>query len=245
MINFSNIDKVFSHAEKKKRSYLLEHEVYQILKECGLNVPRFLFLEKNRKAAEKDLLPFKGNIVVVKVVAPIIVHKTDVGGIRFVSSDADAVNKACRNMLENIPRKYRDWAGRFQRHESKKVPSLARIEKEIEGFLICESVEYDKTGFGTELLLGIRNSRDFGPVVTMGVGGIEIEYLSERIKEGKALSIGSPHILLKKDILRILEPLAVYDKLVGKVRGKEALTTKEAKFAGIMGRLNRSICFAI
>jgi len=101
------------------------------------------------------------------------------------------------------------------------------IQEEIKGFLICEAVEYDKTGFGTELLMGLRNSRDFGPVATMGVGGVEIEYLSERIQEGKAVSIGSPHILFKEDIHRILEPLAVYDKLVGNVRGSEALISKD------------------
>ncbi len=226
-INFEKINDVFRSAENEGRNFLLEHEVYQILKQVGIKTPKCLFVKKSQRIKQEDLAPFRKSDLVVKVVNPFIVHKTDVGGIRFTEKNAAKVNRTCRTMLENIPKRYLEWVKKFPEAKKGKVQTLKQIEQEIRGFLICETVEYDKTGFGTELLMGLRHSREFGPIATIGVGGVEIEYLSERIKEGKAVSIGSPHILFKKDILRILEPLAIYDKLVGKVRGKEALITKD------------------
>ncbi len=226
-INFEKINHIFQQAEKEERNFLLEHEVYHILKEVGIKIPKCLFVKKEQEVTEEDLKDFRKYALVVKALNPYIVHKTDVGGIQFVERNAVKVNTACQNMLQTIPRRFKEWVRKFPNAESQKMWTLKSIEQEIRGFLICEMVEYDKTGFGTELLMGLRNSREFGPIATIGVGGVEIEYLSERIREGKAVSIGSPHILFKKDISRILEPLAIYDKLVGKVRGKEALVTQE------------------
>ena len=226
-INFEKINAVFRSAESEGRNFLLEHEVYRILGEVGIKTPKFLFVRKGQKVSAADLAKFKGSALVVKVVHPLIVHKTDIEGIQFVKRDAAKINRVCKDMMENIPARFQVWLKKFPEARKGKRWTLKLIEQEMRGFLICEMVQYDKTGFGTELLMGLRNSREFGPIATIGVGGVEIEYLSERIKEGKAVSIGSPHVLFKKDIQRVLEPLAIYDKLVGKVRGRKALITKE------------------
>jgi len=226
-IDFHKINALFASAGKEKRSFLLEHEVYQILEEVGIKTPKYIFVKKGQKIQKEDLSLFLKDALVVKVVAPFIVHKTDVGGIRFVERSAQKLNKTCASMLASVPQKFREWIAKQPESHSLKQLSVQEITDEIKGFLICEMVDYDKTGFGTELLMGLRNSRDFGPVATIGVGGVEIEYLSERIKEGKAVSIASPHILHKKDIPRLLKPLAIFDKLVGNVRGREALLTQE------------------
>jgi acyl-CoA synthetase (NDP forming) len=226
-VHFEKINRVFRSAEDEGRNFLLEHEVYDILRQVGIKTPTCLFVKKGEKVTPEDCDKFKKFALVVKVVNPFIVHKTDVGGIQFVERDAAKINRVCRTMLENIPKRFQDWMRKFPEDKKGKRWTIKEIEQEIRGFLICEMVEYDKTGFGTELLMGLRHSREFGPIATIGVGGVEIEYLSERIKEGKAVSIGSPHILFKKDIPRILEPLAIYDKLVGKVRGRAALIKKE------------------
>jgi acyl-CoA synthetase (NDP forming) len=225
--NIERINRIFRQAEKEDRNFLFEHEVYQILGEVGIKTPKCIFVKKGQKVREEDIKDFRKYALVLKVLNPYIVHKTDVGGILFVERNAAKINRTFQSMLKTIPRSFKEWVKKFPDAESKQKWTLKSIEQEIRGFLICEMIEYDKTGFGTELLMGLRNSREFGPIATIGVGGVEIEYLSERIKEGKAVSIGSPHILFKKDILRILERLAIYDKLVGKVRGKEALITQE------------------
>ncbi len=226
-IDFNEINDIFRCAEEDNRNFLLEHEVYGILQIAGIETPRCAFVRKGQRIKPDDLQMFEGKSLVLKIIAPIIVHKTDVGGIQFVQNDADELNKAIETMLANVPGRFYEWIQSFPESHKKKRWTLEEIEQQILGVLVVEKVEYDKTGFGTELLMGLRNSRDFGPVATMGVGGVEIEYLSERIQEGKAVSIGSPHILFKEDIQRILEPLAVYDKLVGNVRGSEALISKD------------------
>jgi acyl-CoA synthetase (NDP forming) len=226
-VHFEKINDVFRSAENEGRNFLLEHEVYQILRQVGIKTPKCLFVKKGQRIKQEDLAKFRKSALVVKVVNPFIVHKTDIGGIQFVEKDAAKINKACKTMLASIPERFQAWLKKFPEAKKGKRWTLKLIEQEIRGFLVCEMVEYDKTGFGTELLMGLRNSREFGPITTIGVGGVEIEYLSERIKEGKAVSIGSPHILYKKDISRVLEPLAIYDKLVGKVRGREALIAKD------------------
>ncbi len=226
-VDFNRINKIFAAAAKENRFFLFEHEVYHILDEAGIKTPKFIFVEKGKKVKEEDLRIFCKNGLVIKIAAPFIVHKTDVGGIQFADCDAAKLNKVCQSILKSVPQKFHDWIRKYPGSKSLKKLTVKKIEEGVKGFLICEMVEYDKTGFGTELLMGLRNTRDFGPTATIGVGGVEIEYLSERIKEGKALSIASPHILFKKDIPRILEPLAIYDKLVGHVRGKKALLTKD------------------
>jgi acyl-CoA synthetase (NDP forming) len=187
-INFKGITRIFRSADNEGRNFLLEHEVYSILEDTGIKTPQYFFVKKGQRVNDRDLKNFKSQALVIKVVAPVIIHKTDVGGIRFVERNAAEINQACQEMMKTIPKKFRDWVMRFPESKEKGVPSQDKIKEEIKGFLICEMVEYDHTGFGTELLMGSRNTREFGPVVTMGVGGVEIEYLSERIKEGKAVS---------------------------------------------------------
>jgi acyl-CoA synthetase (NDP forming) len=150
--------------------------------------------------------------VVVKIVAPEIVHKSDVGGVAFVEASVRRVNEAIARMLSDVPER---WAG------------AGSSGPDIRGVLVLEKVVFDDLGFGSELLVGIRNSREFGPVVTMGLGGLDVEYVNERLKEKTAAAIVSPHLLGREGIGSRLEPLAFYDKLVKGFRGKPAVTSRE------------------
>jgi len=226
-INFVAIDKIFMEAEEDGRTSLLEHEVYKLLREAGIQTPEFRFIRKGEKVFEKNLSLFKGDSLVLKVVSPVIKHKSDVGGVRFVKRDIGEINHVIQDMLTGIPKKFQDWQKTFNPHKEGNVFSLEKIEKEIRGVLICDAVDYVEEGFGSEILLGLRTSREFGPVVTMGMGGLDVEYLNEKLKEGKALSIASVHCLKKEDILLLLKPLSFFDKLVCEFRGRKALISKE------------------
>ena len=225
--DFASIDRIFEGAEKDNRSFLFEHEVYKMLRKAGLQTPKFLFLPKGIWATQRQLSVFKSSEVVLKVVAPGIQHKTDSGGVMFVERDAASVNAGLGKMISAVPRRFRAWL-KSRGDAGERIPSLAEIERDIRGVLICEKVDFARFGFGTELLIGIRNSREFGPVVTMGVGGVEVEYLNERLKEGRAASIASAHLVRKKDILKPVEPLAVYDKLVRPFRGRAPVLSEDA-----------------
>ncbi len=213
------IRRIFEAAEADERNFLLEHEVYALLRALGVEVPRFFFVQKGDQAVARKIAALRSEQVVLKIVSPSIIHKTDVGGVVFVKSNAAEVNRAIKRMLAEVPKRYAEWTKTLG---SAQKSSLQKTDPDIRGTLVLEKVPYLKVGFGSELLLGIRRSREFGPIVTMGLGGLDVEYVSERIKEEQAVGIGSAHLLEKKEIIRLLEPLAFYDKLTKGFRGQKA-----------------------
>ncbi len=219
------IIRILEVAETDQRSFLLEHEVYALLRALGIEVPRFFFVKKGEKAIPEKLAALRSDQVVLKIVSPSIIHKTDVRGVAFVKNKAGEVNRAIKRMLAEVPIRYAEWTKAFG---TARRPSLQKTEPDIRGTLVLERVPYLNVGFGSELLLGIRRSREFGPVVTMGLGGLDVEYVNERIKEEHAVGIGSAHLLGKKQILHLLEPLAFYDKLTKGFRGGKALLQEKA-----------------
>jgi len=208
-IDFKGIERLFESAEY---DHLLEHEVYTLLKLMGIRTPGFLFVEKGDQVSSKDLSYFKTKKLLIKIVSPSIVHKSDVGGVFVAANDADSVNRGIDKMLREVPRRFHKWISDKEKN----------VSDEIKGVLICEAVEYEDIGFGSEILLGLRNSREFGPVVSMGIGGVDVEYISKRMKEGKAVSISSPFLLKDDEITKALSPLAFYEKLIKGFRGKKA-----------------------
>jgi acyl-CoA synthetase (NDP forming) len=222
-LDFKAIDRIFEGAERDGRSFLFEHEVYAVLERAGATVPKHRFVPKGGTIRARDLAGFKSGELVLKIVTPLIQHKTDVGGVLFVKNRAAAVNAGVKAMLASVPGRFRAWMKGSAHRAGSAVPSFAEVAADIRGVLVCEKVAYEKFGFGTEILLGIRNTREFGPVMTMGVGGVEVEFLNERLKETAAAAIASPHLLARKDILAHLEPLAVTAKLIKPFRGRPAV----------------------
>lgn len=90
-----------------------------------------------------------GYPVVVKLISPDVVHKSDVGGVVLNVSDADGVADACRSIRERV-----------EAHQ----PG-ARIT----GFTIEEQVG------GTEVIVGMSRDPDFGPLLMVGMGGVFVE----------------------------------------------------------------------
>jgi acetyltransferase len=95
-----------------------------------------------------------GYPVVLKISSPDIIHKSDVGGIRLNIPNADALKKACEEMLASA---------------GKQCP-MARLE----GFLVQEHLNG-----GTELLLGCKRDSQFGPVIAFGSGGVFTEIYAD------------------------------------------------------------------
>ncbi len=228
--DFKAIDRIFAEAERDGRSSLFEHEVYALLQAAGVRTPAHLFVPRGRAVAAADLAPFRGSDVVLKITAPLIQHKTDVGGVAFVRSDEAAVNAAIKAMEAEVPGRFLSWLRAKSPREAEQL-TMESAAADLRGVLICEKVDFEKIGFGSELLLGVRASREFGPIVSLGAGGVEVEYLNARLKEGQAVSMASAHLLAREGILGHLAPLAVFDKLVKPFRGRPA-PLSEAELAG-------------
>ncbi len=218
-MNPDQVKKIFEQAEKEGRSYLLEPEVYALLRSYGISTPRFFFIHKGQRVSGQQLSRLQSAEVVIKIVSPDIVHKSDVGGVAFVSAEPGKVNRAIASMLEEVPRRFFAWQA--QRYPRPQV-SEEMIRANLRGVLVLERVDYEDVGFGSELLVGIRNSREFGPIVTMGLGGLDVEYINARLREGQALAIASAHLTTKAAVRGLLEPLAFYPKLTREFRGKAA-----------------------
>ncbi|MBM3285315.1 MAG: hypothetical protein FJY81_05530, partial [Candidatus Aminicenantes bacterium] len=144
-MNLSKIEAIFQKAEKEDRHFLLELEVYALLRACGIAAPRFLFLKKGQKVDRKKLSVLKSSEVVVKIVSPLIVHKSDVGGVVFVPAEAEKVNSVIRTMLREVP-------VRFSASQAEKTAPSALSEEEIQerlkGVLVLEKVSHEDGGFG-------------------------------------------------------------------------------------------------
>jgi acyl-CoA synthetase (NDP forming) len=95
-----------------------------------------------------------GYPVVMKVSSPDLLHKSDAGLVKVGITSAKEVRAAYDELLAN----------------AKRVDRRARIE----GVLVSELV----TG-GVEMLLGVSRDELFGPVVTIGLGGIFVEVFGD------------------------------------------------------------------
>jgi acyl-CoA synthetase (NDP forming) len=97
-----------------------------------------------------------GGPVVLKIVSPQVIHKTDVGGIRLSLSSPDEIRLA-----------YADIESRVRRA----VPDAT-----IEGILVQRMLQG-----GRELIAGIVRDLSFGPLVMFGLGGVLVEVLRDVI----------------------------------------------------------------
>lgn len=102
-------------------------------------------------AAAREL----GEVVVLKVVSPDVVHKTDVGGVA-VGVPSDEVEERFSSMVEAV---------------TDQVP-----EARINGVLVQEQVSMDA---GVETLVGATRDPQFGPLVAFGLGGIYVEVFAD------------------------------------------------------------------
>jgi acetyltransferase len=90
-----------------------------------------------------------GHPVVIKLISPDVVHKSDVGGVVLNVIDDQGVREACEEILNRV---------------EERQPG-ARIT----GFTIEEQVR------GTELIVGMSRDPDFGPLLMVGIGGVFVE----------------------------------------------------------------------
>jgi acetyltransferase len=103
-----------------------------------------------RAAAER-----LGGPVVMKLVSPDVIHKSDVGGVELGVEPADA------------PAVYERLLGRAR---------AAADDPEVLGVQVVETVPTDD---GVETLVGLSRDPQFGPLVAFGLGGVHVEVLDD------------------------------------------------------------------
>ena len=156
---------VVAGARAAGRSALLEPEGLAVLGAAGIAVPCWRFVRDGSEVTAALLDELPGEWAVVKVVSATILHKTDAGGVVIVPRNPEAVAAAIAGMR-------------------------ARLGSAAHGFTVSEFVTHD-AGPAGELLLSLRWTDDFGPVVSVGAGGILTEALSADLRPGREIAIVS------------------------------------------------------
>lgn len=136
-----------------------------------------------RHAAQE--LGRSGGELVVKIVSPDILHKTDSGGVALGLPGAEAAAQAADDMLARIKAQMPD----------------ARIE----GFSVQPMI---RRRHARELIVGISEDNTFGPVILFGAGGTAVEVIRDR-----AVALPPLDVPLAKDLVsrtQISRKLAAY-----------------------------------
>ena len=210
MRDFKGLELILKQASDKGRAFLLEPEGYAFMDALGIPVPKHAVLKPSETVTEKMLAAFPGEKIVLKVVSPQIMHKTDVGGVRIVAKNPAAVEAALKEMNAALCAKFSSDA--------------------IEGWLLAEFIPYPKE-LGAEVLVGCRWSREFGPVLTYGYGGVDTEFLAKLLPSGASVSIFSAPLTDDSTLEAIVESANVSQKLLGKIRNQKPFTTRESLVA--------------
>ena len=144
--------KIIEKARAEKRDSLTEIEAKEVFAAYGLPVAT-TELAKTEDEAVKLAYEI-GYPVVMKIVSPDILHKSDAGGVKVNIKDENGVREAFRTILKN----------------AKAYKENARIH----GIAIQEMAPW-----GTEVILGSVNDPTFGPTMMFGLGGIFVEVLKD------------------------------------------------------------------
>jgi acyl-CoA synthetase (NDP forming) len=214
-VNTKSIDRIFAAAERDGRDFLLEPEVYAVLRAAGIAVLRHVFVPRGRKVTRDDIAKLgPAGVVVLKIVSSRIQHKSDVGGVAFVAARPAAVNTAVAAMEQTVV--------------ARSAEPSRDVECSLSGVLLMEKVAFDNVGFGSEILLGARTTREFGPVLTVGAGGLDVEYMNEHLRDGRAAALFSAELMRDDFLPAGLEPLAFFGKVAAEFRGRKALVAPAA-----------------
>lgn len=233
-VDFKAITSLFDSADKQKRKFLFEHETYKLLGRSGAETPpQTKLLPRGTKPSNNELKAFSGDRVVLKIVSPTIVHKTEVGGVRVVENTPDKIRSTWRRMMYEIPEKYAAIIERRPGHAIEDYRGLKgtdlrqAIARDIEGVLIVQFMPPDSEAFGNELFVGIRNTREFGMIISAGLGGTDTELYAERFKKGQAVVAASTELTDGRTFFELFRNTISYRKLAGLTREQQRIVTDE------------------
>jgi acetyltransferase len=197
--------KVIAAARAAGRSALLETEARALLSACGVQLAPACLLHAAGDAA--TAIAALGEMpLALKIVSPDVLHKSDAGGVRLGVQGEAATGKAVEDILASV-----------ERH----APG-ARIEGVLASPMAAR---------GVELIIGVSQDPQFGPVLLFGVGGIFVEAVRDVVFRSLPLT--------HADALEMIGDIRAQKMLDG-VRGlppvdREALAALLVKVAQVAG----------
>jgi len=146
------IDEIFRVAKAEQRNFLFEHEAKMLCGLYGVPITKIEVAKSENAAVEaaKNI----GFPIVLKIVSPQVLHKSDAGGVIVGINDEKGIREGYQAIIANI---------------KKNVPTAV-----IEGILVQEMAPKS-----TEIIIGSTVDPTFGSTIMFGLGGIFVEILKD------------------------------------------------------------------
>jgi 3-hydroxypropionyl-CoA synthetase (ADP-forming) len=145
------VKKLFDDIYSNKEKVITEELAKQVLSEYGVTVPKYALVKSDEEAEiEAGKVGFP---LVAKIVSPEILHKTDVRGVKVGLQNQTDVKNAFNDMYDRLSKQYNS----------------------VKGVLL----EKMAPAGGVELIVGLQNDPQFGPVIMAGIGGIYTEVFKD------------------------------------------------------------------
>ncbi len=141
---------IIDKAKADGRTILTEVESKEILEEAGIPTAQARLATTAQEAAA--IAQEIGFPVVLKVVSPQITHKSDVGGVKLNLNTADDVTAAFKEI----------------------AAAAKKAKASIDGVSVQKMARP-----GIEVIIGMSQDPQFGPVLMFGLGGVLVEVLKD------------------------------------------------------------------
>jgi len=191
-VNKERVQEIFDLARDDGRSVLLSYETSEVFDCYGIKAPKTRLARTPRQAEALQEVTGKA---VMKIVSPQIIHKTDVGGIALNIETPQQAYEAFIQIIDKV---------------KKFGPANARIY----GIEVQEMIDFKKEKKINELILGMSQDPQFGPLLMIGTGGIYANFM-------KDVSFTLSYKFTKEDAKRTLQNTRIYSLLQG-VRGESS-----------------------
>jgi acetyl-CoA synthetase (ADP-forming) len=142
----------FEEIRRKRRNNLTELEARDVLAHYGIPIVRGKVIKTIEEA--KEFIEKTGYPIVLKVISPQIIHKTEIGGVMLNIKNEKELFEAYHQLIKNI-----------QKNAPKTV---------IEGFFIQEMLSSDR-----EVIVGGKHDHTFGQTIAFGLGGVFVEVFED------------------------------------------------------------------
>jgi len=152
-IDRAKVEKIIENVKKSGRKTAGDIEGREILASYGIKIVES-FLAKNISECKEYLKKLGGSPVVMKLVSPDILHKTEAGGVKVGLSSVKDVETAFKEIMASAKSYKKDAV--------------------IEGIQLQPLIQG-----GTEVIIGVSKDPQFGHLLMFGLGGIYVELLKD------------------------------------------------------------------
>ena len=162
---------IVANALSEGRIWLTEAEAKDVL--AAYQIPVVPTYEASTPEQAAEIAARIGESVALKILSPDVTHKSDVGGVALDLASEELVQKTAQGMLERI----------------REIQPEARIS----GFTVQPMIHRPNA---QELIVGISDDVQFGPVILFGQGGTAVEVIAD-----KAIALPPLNMHLAREVM--------------------------------------------